>query len=362
MSRRLFFQNGKRDCLGMTLEEKVGQLFIIRPDLTASLTEFTDDFKYIIDTYHPGGILLAAQNITSKNQLTTLINSYKAYDKLMPLIISDEEGGVVARVAKSGILPSSQTSFGYANAHAVGDTGNPNNAYHMGDVIGSYLAELGINGDYAPVADVNSNPDNPVIGKRAFGDTVEVVNEMVWGFLDGMNQHNVLTCLKHFPGHGDTATDTHVGAALVTKTWDQMLECEIVPYIANKGEYDMVMVAHIIAEQIDPGVPASLSYEIVTNKLRKELGFQGIITTDGMEMGAISNFNTPGEAAVKAIKAGCDMICCPAELDGSIRAGFIQAYNAILNAVKTGEISESQINKSVARIVKAKKKAYNTYE
>lgn len=358
--RRAVYHSGQMSSIAnMSLEEKIGQLFIVRPAITASPTEFTDDFKYIIDAYHPGGILLAGANIKSKDQLTKLISDYKAYDKLKPLIISDEEGGLVARVAKSGILPSSQTSFGYTNAHKVGDTGDVSKAVHMGDVIGSYLAELGINGDYAPVADVNSNPNNPVIGTRAFGDTADRVTEMVGGFLDGMAPHKVLTCVKHFPGHGDTATDTHVGAAIVYKTWDQMLECEIIPYIDNKGKYDMVMVAHIIADKIDPGVPASLSYEIVTNKLRKELGFEGVITTDGMEMGAVANEFTPGEACVKAIKAGCDMICCPAGIDDDLRAGFISSFNAVLAAVKSGEISESQIDKSVARIMAAKKKAYS---
>lgn len=344
--------------LPTTLEQKVGQLFVVRPDITTSLTEFTQDFKNIIDQYHPGGILLAAQNISSKTQLTTLINQYKAYDSLRPLVISDEEGGKVARVAKSGILPSSQTSFGYADAHAVGDTGNVANAVHMGDVIGGYLASLGINGDYAPVADVNSNPNNPIIGTRAFGDTAARVSEMVGGFLDGMAPHNVMNCLKHFPGHGDTSTDTHVGLAIVYKTWEEMLQCEIIPYIDNLDKTDMVMVAHIIAETIDPGVPSSLSYQVVTGKLRNELGFEGVVTTDGMEMGAISQNYTPGQAALKAIQAGCDMICAPAELNGSLREGFIQAYNTILTAVQTGVITESRLDESIARIVKLKDKLY----
>ena len=365
MHRRMF-PDAHTSVLNMTLEEKVGQLFIVRPAISGNATEFTDEFKKIIDKYHPGGILLAAANIKSKDQLTKLISDYKAYDKLMPFVISDEEGGLVARVAKSKILPTTETSFGYSNAHAVGDTGDVSKAVNMGNVIGSYLAGLGINGDYAPVADVNSNPNNPIIGTRAFGDTAARVTEMVGGFLDGMRPHNVLTCTKHFPGHGDTATDTHLGAAIVYKTWEEMLECEIVPYIDNMGKYDMVMVAHIIADKIDPGVPASLSYEIVTNKLRKELGFEGIITTDGMEMGAVTSLYSPGEACKHAIKAGCDMICCPAELkinDDDTDAqklynGFVSSFNTILNAVKSGEIPESQLNKSVARIMIAKRKLY----
>lgn len=318
----------------MTLEEKIGQIFIVRPAISGSLTEFNDNMKSIIDQYHPAGILLKGANITSKTQLTTYINEYKAYDRLKPLIFSDEEGGLVARVAKSGILPSSQTSFGYSNAHAVGDTGNINNAIHMGDVIGKYLSSLGINGDYAPVADVNSNPNNPIIGTRAFGDTPERVTEMVSGFLDGMAPHNVLTCLKHYPGHGDTSTDTHTDAAIVTKTWAQMLECEIIPFRDNMNKADMIMVAHIIAQNIDPDTPASISYELITNKLRNELGYNGIITTDGMEMAAITNGHTAGEAALAAIKAGCDMICCPSDSGTEgVLADFVDAYNTILNAV-----------------------------
>lgn len=356
--RRRTFQGNKSFVSEMTLEEKVGQLFIVRPDITSSLTTFSDDFKYIVDTYHPAGILLANQNITSKNQLTTLINDYKAYDKLMPLIISDEEGGRVARIAKSGILPSSQTSFGFNNALAVGNSGNVDNAIHMGDVIGGYLEGLGINGDYAPVADVFSNPANTVIGNRAFGTDTQTVTVMVRGFLEGIGEHNVLSCLKHFPGHGDTSTDTHTSAALVTKTWDEMMACEIAPYLGIMDKADMIMVAHIIAEKLDPGVPASLSYNVVTGKLRNELGYKGIITTDGMEMAAVANGRTPGQAALQAIKAGCDMICCPAELNGSIREGFIQAHTMICDAVRSGEISEAQLNESVTRIMKAKMKVY----
>lgn len=341
-----------------TIEQKVGQLFVIRPIITGSATEFTQGFKDLIDQYHPGGILLAAANISSKTQLTTLINQYKAYDSLRPLVISDEEGGLVARVDKSGILPSSQTTFGYSTAHAVGDTGNVANAIHMGDVIGGYLASLGINGDYAPVADVNSNPNNPIIGTRAFGDTAARVTEMVSGFLDGMAPHNVMNCLKHFPGHGDTSTDTHVGMAIVYKTWEEMLQCEIIPYIDNLYKTDMVMVAHIIAEAIDPGVPSSLSYPVVTGKLRNELGFDGVVSTDGMEMGAIANEYTPGEASLKAIQAGCDMICCPGDLDGSLLDGFIDGFNTIVNAVKTGVLSEERLDESVARIVRLKDKLY----
>lgn len=344
----------------MTLEEKIGQLFIVRPSISGSDTEFNDNMKSIIDQYHPAGILLKGANIKTKDQLTKYINAYKAYDTLKPLIISDEEGGVVARVAKSGILPASQTSFGYSNAHAVGNTGDVNNAIHMGDVIGKYLSGLGINGDYAPVADINSNPNNPIIGTRAFGDTPARVTEMVVGFLEGMAPHNVLTCLKHFPGHGDTSTDTHTEAAIVTKTWEQMLECEIIPFKENMHKTDMIMVAHIIAQNIDPDTPASISYEIITNKLRNELGYNGIVTTDGMEMAAITNDHTAGEAALAAIKAGCDMICCPSDtgIEGLLD-DFVNAYNAILNAVKSGEITEARIDESVNRIMKAKNKVYS---
>ncbi|MBR0257299.1 MAG: DUF3459 domain-containing protein, partial [Synergistaceae bacterium] len=215
--------------------------------------------------------------------------------------------------------------------------------------IASYLKDYGFNLDFAPVADVNTNPENIVIGDRAFSDNPATVSKLVGEFLDGLHTHNIAGCIKHFPGHGDTKGDTHKGYVSVFKTWDELLRAEIIPFRDNLKKTDTVMTAHITMKNIThDDLPASLSYEIVTGKLRNELGYDGVIITDAFNMGAVADNYRSSEAAILAIEAGNDIVLMPHD--------YREAFAGVLEAVESGRISEARINESVERIARLKKK------
>ena len=207
---------------------------------------------------------------------------------------------------------------------------------------------------FAPVADVNTNPDNIVIGDRSYGNNPVTVGKMVSAQLDGMHKSGIIGTLKHFPGHGDTKDDTHSGYVSVNKSWDELKACELVPFISALDKADTIMVSHITVTSIDK-LPSSLSYEIITRKLRNELGYNGVIITDSMAMGAVADSYTSDIAAVMAVKAGVDIILMP--------ENFEKAFNGVLNAVKSGEISISRIDESTERVLtlKAKYKIITVY-
>ena len=294
--------------------------------------------------YPIGGLILYAWNIKDKPQLSKLISDIRALNG-KPLLCIDEEGGRIARIAKNEnfdvevIGPMAD----------IGKTGDPKNAYHAGNVIGTYLTKYGFDIDFAPVADVNTNPDNIIIGDRAFSDKPEVAAPMVVSYLQGLKDAGVTGCVKHFPGHGDTKTDTHFGYASTQKTWAEMLQCEMVTFKAGiDWGCQLIMTAHIGTPNVTGSdVPATMSSVILQDKLRGELGYQNIIITDGMEMGAITTQYTSEEAAVNSIKAGVDIVLGP--------KNFVPAFEAVLKAVEEGTITEERINQSVRRILKMKK-------
>lgn len=339
----------------MSLRQKVGQMFVIRPeallvgmdeihDVTANaVTQLTDGMVTIDRDYPVGGIILYAHNITTPSQITTFTKQLHSLPG-DPLLCIDEEGGRVARIGRNKNFNVPK----YASMWAIGATGNPLNAQQAGASIGSYLRLYGFDVDLAPVADVNTNPENVVIGDRAFSDDPDVAAGMVEAFLNGIHSSHVSGCLKHFPGHGDTKTDTHYGYAETKKTWQDMLNCEMVPFIAGiKAGAQFIMTAHIAAPNITGNSdPATMSSVILQDKLRKELGFEGIIITDAMEMGAITSQYTNTEATIGAIKAGVDIILGP--------HNYKKAFDAVVDAVKNGEISEKRIDESVRRILRVK--------
>lgn len=339
-----------RDLSRMSLREKVGQLFNVRVealDLTSSYTITStshvveDGFK----RYPCGGITLFAANIKNPQQIidfTKFLHSLGDY----PLICVDEEGGRVARIANN----SNFNVVKYSSMGAVGSSGDPKNAYQAGDNIGSYLQIYGFDVDLAPVSDVNTNPENVVIGDRAFGSSPALVADMASQFLLGLQHNRVEGCLKHFPGHGDTKADTHYGYAESFKTWDELLECEMIPF--RKGidtGAQMVMTAHVCLPNVTgESIPSTLSSLILQDKLRGVLGFKGLIITDSMAMGAITQQYAPEEAAVMAIEAGADIILDPAD--------YPAAFEAVVTAVESGRIPESRIDESVDRVLKLKKR------
>lgn len=343
---------------GMTLEEKIGQLFIIRPEsLQPGLTsqQVHDANKYgatalgshmaeELRGYYVGGIVLFSKNIVTPGQLTSFILTMQQQSEI-PLFVSvDEEGGSVSRIANSQNFDVPK----YSNMQDIGLTGDSSEAKKVGTTIGAYLKQYGFNLNFAPVCDVNTNPNNIVIGSRSFGSDPDLVAEMVTAEVSGLHEAGVMSCVKHYPGHGDTKGDTHEGFVSIEKTWDQLKQCELIPFMkAIAKPIDMVMVSHITAPNISSdNLPSSLSYEMVQEKLRGDLGFKGVIITDSMAMGAISKEYSSADSAVKAISAGIDIILMP--------ENFTQAYDGILSAVKGGVISEKRIDESVLRILDLK--------
>ena len=351
----------------MTLREKVGQLFYVRPECLDTTIHFnrsggidvsTDDItkirlqavnatmKGVNEKYPVGGIILYAHNIENEAQLADFIPQIRAL-KGSPLLCIDEEGGRVARIGNNANFAVEK----FESMGAIGATGDPKNAYHCGNTIGSYLHRYGFDIDFAPVADVNTNPENVIIGARAFSDNPEVAAQMVTSYLQGLKDAGVTGCIKHFPGHGDTKADTHFGYAQSLKTWDEMMACEMTTFKAGiQWGTQLIMTAHIGTPNVTGSeIPATMSSFILQDKLRGELGYQNIIVTDAMEMGAITQQYTNAEAAVGTLQAGADIVLGPQK--------FVEAFDAVVKAVEDGTLTEERINQSVRRILKLKKQA-----
>jgi len=341
----------------MTLREKVGQLFFVRlesldpsiewttyDDLAAiKILEVTENIKRVNENYPVGGIILYAWNIDDEAQLARIVSQIRSLNG-SPLVCIDEEGGRVSRIANN---PNFNVKK-YESMAAIGATGDPKNAYECGNTIGTYLKRYGFDIDFAPVADVNTNPENVVIGPRAFSDDPAVAAPMVTNYLQGLKDAGITGCIKHFPGHGDTTADTHTGYAQSLKTWDEMKDCEMVTFRAGiEWGCQLIMTAHIAVPNVTgSNIPSTLSSIVLQDKLRGELGYQNIIVTDGMEMGAITQHYTSAEAAVGSIKAGVDIVLGPRD--------FMEAFDAVIEAVNNGTISEDRIDQSVRRILKLK--------
>lgn len=348
----------------MTLREKVGQLFCVRPEsfdvtlqwedneqLAAFQVQDVNERMHRVNAKYPvGGIIVFAHNIKDPGQLLALTDSLHAFNG-SPLLYIDEEGGRVARIANNPAfnLPK------YRSMSAIGNTGDPAKAYECGHTIGQYLKQYGFDVDLAPVADVNTNPRNPVIGPRAFSDKPEVAAKMVVKYLEGLKDAGIAGCVKHFPGHGDTQADTHFGYAQSGKTWEEMLGCEMVTFrAAIQADVPLIMTAHIAVPKVTgSSIPSTLSEVVLQEKLRKELGYKNVIITDGMAMGAITRHYKPGEAAVKSLQAGADIILGP--------KNFIEAFDAVMAAVADSTLTEERIDESVRRVLQLKQKVKRAF-
>lgn len=335
----------------MTLREKVGQLFWVRPEtldfsLNPEKKTLTQTMRQNLEQYPVGGIAVFKKNIQDENQLSSLIADFQSASKIPMIVAVDEEGGAVARLAnhEAFSLPK------YTSARDIGKTGDPEQARQMGRTIGGYLRFYGFNLDFAPVADVDSNPANPVIGRRAYSTDAQQTAQMVAAAVEGFHEAGMLCTVKHFPGHGDTGQDSHYGTATSYKTWEEMKAMEMLPFEAGiAAGADVVMTAHITTPNATTdGLPASLSYTMITERLRGELGFQGVIVTDALEMNAIKNHFTPAESAVAALRAGVDVLLMPSDLR--------TAFDGVVQAVEDGTLSEERLNESVRRILTLKQK------
>lgn len=331
----------------MTLKEKICQLFMVSPEALTDTEVITTAQMTLADDlaeYPVGGIILFRQNLVDRQQCQTLIADYQSLSRIPLLVGVDEEGGTVSRLGNNSAMGVTR----FPSMAEIGASGDKTAAYQVGYTLGTELAELGFNLDFAPVADVNTNPNNPVIGERAFSSDPATAAKMVAACVRGFEAANMPSTLKHFPGHGDTSTDSHLGYASSEQTLDELRETEFLPFLAGlEAGSPIVMMGHISLPNVTgDGTPASLSAKVVTDILRTELGFAGVIITDAMNMGAVTEHYTPGEAATAAIIAGCDLILMPEDLP--------QAIAAIEEAIESGTITTARIDESVRRIIAMK--------
>lgn len=329
----------------MSLEDKVAGLFIITPEaLTGqnSVTKAGDGTKAALDKYAVGGLVYFKQNITGEAQVREMLTNTKSYSRYPLFLAVDEEGGDVARVQAGLKLEKSKT------AQELGTNNDTTQVYSTYNNIGTYLMDYGFNVDFAPVADVLTNSENSAIGKRAFSDDSAIVAGLIPSAVTGLEDAGVSACLKHFPGQGDVDADTHETIAMTSKTKTEMDECELVSFKAGiDAGVDMIMVGHFAAPEITgDNTPCSLSKDVVQGILRDEYGYEGIIITDALNMGAVSEYYGSDEAAIKAIKAGVDILLMPED--------FELAYNGVIDAVKDGTIDEQRIDDCLRRIYRVK--------
>ena len=331
----------KEEIESMTLDEKIGQI------ITVGIDGYTinDKTKELIVDKKVGGIILFKDNINDSNQLLQLINNIKDINSKnkIPLFISiDEEGGRVSRLPKEiKKLPSNEV---------IGNINDKKLAYDIGKTIGYSLKSFGFNMDFAPALDINSNSNNKVIGDRSFSSNKNIVANLGVSEINGFKSSNIISVAKHFPGHGDTDIDSHYKLPIINKTLDELKEVEFVPFKnAIKENVPSIMVSHILLPEIDDINPASMSKTIITDILRKDLKFDGLIVTDDMTMVAITNDFDISEACIKSINAGADLllICHGYETE-------VEVINNIKDAVDKGIISIDRINESVYRILSLK--------
>ena len=350
----------------MSLRDKICQLFVISPEYlnpqllqkerdlkkNIGLTELTQSEKSYYKRFPAGGFVIFAKNIIEPEQLAHLTEQLHSLTSAhittpdispftKPLIFVDEEGGKVTRIANNNNFDVPV----FDNMYTINDSAF---ARKVGESIGEYLQAYNIDIDFAPVADVNTNPENPVIGERAFSSNPVLAGKLAFAMYDGLASQSIGGCLKHYPGHGDTKTDTHLGYAETTKTWQQLLNCELLPFIYGiNNSVSMIMTAHISAPAVtNDKTPASLSAYLIDQKLRTELHYDGLIITDSLSMKAITSNYSSGEAAVQAFLAGNDFLLLPEDYE--------QAFSSIYMALKHGLITEKRLNESVERIIRYK--------
>lgn len=331
----------------MTLREKVYQLFIVTPEALTGVNTATaagEATRAAIEAQPVGGIIYFSKNLVDREQAAAMLANTQSYSKIPLLLSVDEEGGMVSRVGANPAMGT--TSF--SNMADYGEAADPQKVYEIGETLGSELLALGFNLDFAPVADVVTNPANTEIGRRSFSSDPYVAARMVGSMVSGMKDAGILSTLKHFPGHGGTAADTHNGISVTNRTLEEMRQAEFLPFQAGmEAGAPMVMVGHLSAAAVNgDNTPSDLSKRIVTEVLRQELGFEGVIVTDAQNMGAITDAYSSAEAAVGALEAGVDLILMPADLT--------EAADGVLAAVADGRLSNERINESVIRILAMK--------
>lgn len=326
---------------GMTLREKLCQLMIVRPEVLTGESPVTaagETTRLALETYPVGGLIYSVDNLVTQEQTREMITNTQSYSKLPLFISADEEGGNVGRLMYK--LGTTWVNSMYSYKDQGADT-----AYANAKTIGTDMVSCLFNTDFAPVADVWTNPDNTVIGDRAYSDDFEQAAELVASAVRGFTDAGVICCLKHFPGHGDTSTDTHEGAAVVSKSLDELRAGEFLPFVSGiEAGADMVMTGHITVTSVDPE-PATISKAIITDVLRGELGWDGVVISDSLDMGALAGYDN-GEVCVKFLEAGGDILLGIPDIE--------TALTTLEAAVTDGRLTESRIDESVQRVLELK--------
>ncbi len=326
----------------LTMDEKIGQMIMAGIEGTTATSETSS----LIQDYRVGGIIFYGKNLSSYSQSLNLVNEIKESnaDNKVPLLLStDQEGGRVTRLPELDELPTNK---------AIGLRNDQNFSYKMGALLARELKAFGMNFNFAPVVDVNSNPNNPIIGDRSFSENPDTVSNLGIQTMKGMADEGVVPVLKHFPGHGDTAEDSHLALPKINKSLEELHELELIPFKnAIEEGADVILAAHILFSQLDQEYPSSMSKPIMTGLLRDKLHFNGVIITDDMVMDAIKDNYEIAAAAVQSVKAGSDIILISGDY-----TDIVQTSDALKQAVANGEISEERIDESAARILTLKQK------
>ena len=340
----------------MTLEQKVAQLFIMTPEAlvegVSQVTQAGDMTREGVTAHPVGGIVYFAQNLLDPEQTTTMLANVKQFyadaGNVAPFIAVDEEGGTVVRVADNEAFGAQDVG----DASALGSAGDTEAAKRAAEQIADYLMPLGFNLDFAPVADVVDPLRSASMGLRSFSSDAAVAADMVRAEVEGFRDKKMLCCAKHFPGIGAAAGDSHEGAITIEATNEELETVDLVPFrAAIEAGVPMIMVGHVsLPNIVGDSTPAPLSSAVVQGMLRDSLGYTGIIVTDSLSMGAITDYYTPAEAAVAALKAGCDIPLMPERLD--------EAYQGVLSAVQVGELTEERLDESLTRILTAKQEYF----
>ncbi|MDR0890390.1 MAG: glycoside hydrolase family 3 protein [Oscillospiraceae bacterium] len=330
---------------GMSTYEKFCQLLFVTPESLSGAETATiagDMTREGLEKYPVGGIIYFGKNVVSAEQITAMIAATQEMTKIPLFFGVDEEGGRVSRLSGVGLTQKLSPMADY------GAAGDRQAVYDIHLQLGSDIRTAGFNVDFAPVADVVTNPDNTVIGDRAFSSSASIASVMVASAVHGLEDGGVISCLKHFPGHGSTSADSHLGMSVTNRTLEQLTDEEWLPFKAGiEAGAGMVMVAHISAPEITgDNTPCDLSPRIVNELLRGQLGFDGVVITDAQNMGAITDYYSVGEAAVLAIEAGCDIVLMPGDLQ--------EALDALQEAADSGRLSMQRIDESVLRILRLK--------
>ena len=340
----------------MTLEQKVAQLFIVTPEAlvegVSQVTQAGDMTREGVTAHPVGGIVYFAQNLLDPEQTTTMLANVKQFyadaGNVAPFLAVDEEGGTVVRVADNEAFGAQDVG----DASALGSAGDTEAAKRAAEQIADYLMPLGFNLDFAPVADVVDPLRSDTMGLRSFSSDAAVAADMVRAEVEGFRDKKMLCCAKHFPGIGAAAGDSHEGAITIEATNEELETVDLVPFrAAIEAGVPMIMVGHVsLPNIVGDSTPAPLSSAVVQGMLRDSLGYTGIIVTDSLSMGAITDYYTPAEAAVAALKAGCDIPLMPERLD--------EAYQGVLSAVQVGELTEERLDESLTRILTAKQEYF----